>query len=103
METVEVVIRINKNTFDAINELSKFVDGNHIINGYQMKGNSTVGSMITAIANGTVLPKGHDDLIERAQATNYDNLYDVPAVIEAESQKVRIRNEKNHCYNVTNC
>lgn len=27
METVEVVIRINKNTFDAINELSKFVDG----------------------------------------------------------------------------
>lgn len=58
METVEVVIRINKNTFDAINELSKFVDGNHIINGYQMKSPSTVGSMITALAKGTVLPKG---------------------------------------------
>lgn len=63
METVEVVIRINKNTFDAINELSKFVDGNHIINGYQMKGPSTVGSMITALAKGAVLPKGHDRLI----------------------------------------
>jgi len=64
MKTVEVVIRINKNTFDAINELSKFVDDNHIINGYQIKGHSTVGSMITALANGTVLPKGHGKLVD---------------------------------------
>ena len=71
METVEVVIRINKNTFDAINELSKFVDGNHIINGYQMKGHSTVGSMITAIAKGTVLPKGHDALLDARQLMDY--------------------------------
>jgi hypothetical protein len=64
METVEIVIKIDKNTFDAVNGLSKFVDGNHIINGYQMKGHSTVGSMITAIANGTVLPKGHGRLFD---------------------------------------
>jgi len=94
MKTVEVVIKINKNTFDAVNELSKFVDGNHIINGYQMKGNSTVGSMITALAKGTVLPKGHDDLIERAQVTNYDNLYDVPTVIEADKAESEERNER---------
>ena len=72
-ETVEVVIRIDKNTFDAVNGLSKFVDDNHIINGYQMKGNSTVGSMITAIANGTVLPKGHGELfiLDEEKAKRY--------------------------------
>ena len=94
METVEVVIRIDKNTFDAINELSKFVDGNHIINGYQMKGPSTVGSMITALANGTVLPKGHGDLkdyneIQRLwEKGDYDSIVSAlifaPTVIEAD-------------------
>lgn len=104
METVEVVIRIKKNTFDAINELSKFVDSNHIINGYQMKGNSTVGSMITAIAKGTVLPKRHGRLIDadaylantpiRESAVDtwikevyvYMSIMDTPTIIEADTE-----------------
>ena len=100
METVEVVIRINKNTFDAINELSKFVDGNHIINGYQMKGHSTVGSMITAVAKGTVLPKVHGELkdvdeIERIWKKGNcvrSALLFAPTVIEADKE---IENESN--------
>jgi len=107
MKTVEVVIKIDKNTFDAVNGLSKFVDDNHIINGYQMKGHSTVGSMITAIANGTVLPKGHTDLIDRQdlihaleqkakRLSNPDTVnglcgavalvYDAPTIVESDKE-----------------
>ena len=88
METVEVVIKINKNTFDAINELSKFVDDNHIINGYQMKGNSTVGSMITAIAKGTVLPKGQGALDMAIKALEQEPILDK---IRAEIIELRSR------------
>jgi len=92
METVEVVIKIDKNTFDAVNELSKFVDGNHIINGYQMKGSSTVGSMITALAKGTVLPKGHgrlidaDAVLEEPFGNTYRDIDIAETIIEADKE-----------------
>lgn len=62
METVEVVIKISKNTLDAVGMLQEFVDDGYI-NGHHMKGN-IFGIMLKAIANGTVLPKGHGKLIE---------------------------------------
>ena len=66
METVEVVIRIDKNTFDAAGMLQEFVDDGYIINGHHMKG-STFGNMIKAIAKGTILPKGHGKIIDSKQ------------------------------------
>lgn len=71
METVEVVIRLKKERYD---ELQK---NKHLPNRLSIE---------KAITDGTLLPKGHDDLIERAQVTNYDNLYDVPTVIEADKE-----------------
>ena len=64
METIDIVIRIPKNTFDAASMLQEFVDDGHIINGHHMKG-STFGNMIEAIAKGIMLPNGHGDLIDR--------------------------------------
>lgn len=93
METVEVVIRIPKDTFDAIGILQAFVDDKH-----RIKGNSTIGTMIKTIASGTVLPKGHGRLID-ADALEYklsaseQDLYvkytledDAPTVIEADRE-----------------
>lgn len=57
METVEVVIKISKNTLDAIGILQEFVGDTRLTSGYQIGKNSTFGTMIKAIANGTVLPK----------------------------------------------
>lgn len=74
METVEVVVKMPKFVHDMTKAQKKVIDADAEIVG-------------KAIANGTVLPKGHDDLIERAQVTNYDNLYDVPAVIEADKEE----------------
>lgn len=95
-EMLEVVIKIPKDTFDAIGILQDFVDNKHQIDGYQIKGNSTIGTMIKAIANGTVLPKGHGDLkdvaeIERLwQKGDYDSLASAvifaPTVIEADKE-----------------
>ena len=73
METVEVVIRIDKNDYDFLKEFG-------VIKPFTEK------YICNVILNGTVLPKGHDDLIERAQVTNYDNLHDVPTVIEADKE-----------------
>ena len=76
METVEVevVVKIPKFVYDMTKAQKKVIDADAEIVG-------------KAIANGTVLPKRHDALIERAQVTNYDNLYDVPAVIEADKEE----------------
>ena len=73
MGMVEVVIKIPKKCKEFLDNGGKvdWLDANAIID---------------AIAKGNVLPKGHDDLIERAQVTNYDNLYDVPTVIEADKE-----------------
>lgn len=70
-DTVEVVIKISK-------ECKEFLD-----NGGKVDWLDAI-PIIDAVANGTVLPKGHDDLIERGQVTNYDNLSDVPVVIKAD-------------------
>lgn len=97
MDTVEMLIRLSKDTLDAVRFLQGSVDDHHIINGYQMGSNSTVGSMIRAIANGTVLPKGHGDLKDMNDLCyksrygckgNCDylhicNSYSAPTIIEA--------------------
>ena len=61
-DIVEVVIRIPKDTFDAAGILQEYVGDTRLTSGYQIGKNSTFGTMIKAIANGTVLPKGHGDL-----------------------------------------
>lgn len=53
METVEVVIRIPKRTYDRVSERGIIAYGDDAY---------YIGH---AIKNGTVLPKGHDDLISR--------------------------------------
>lgn len=70
-DIVEVVIKIPK-------ECKEFLD-----NGGKVDWLDAI-PIIDAVANGTVLPKGHDDLIERSQVTNYDNISDVPVVIKAD-------------------
>lgn len=70
-DTVEVVIKIPK-------KCKKFLD-----KGGKVDWLDAI-PIIDAVANGTVLPKGHDDLIERSQVTNYNNLYEVPVVIKAD-------------------
>lgn len=74
--TVEVVIKISKKRYETLIELN-----DRIKNGASI---FKLGMYESAIAKGTVLPKGHDDLIERGQVTNYDNLSDVPVVIKAD-------------------
>lgn len=70
---IEVVIKISKEDYKYIKEIVQ-------------KEKYPLSKFYYNIANGIVLPKGHDDLIERAQVTNYDNLYDVPAVIKADKE-----------------
>ena len=79
METIEVLIKISKEDYEYIKEIIQ-------------KEKYALSKFYYSIVNGTVLPKGHDDLIERAQVTNYDNLYDVPAVIKADKEN---NNENN--------
>lgn len=84
---VEVVIRIDKNTFDAAGMLQEFVDDGHIINGHHMKG-STFGNMIKAIAKGTILSEGHGDLKDVQDIINRINLnYNNQQSIDAYSLK----------------
>jgi len=99
METVEVLIRLPKDTFDAVGMLHKFIDDGHIINGHHMKG-STFGTMLKAIANGTVLPKGHGRLIDADELKKYkyhdENRYEnavaiaqvdwMPTILEADKE-----------------
>ena len=91
METVEVLIRLPKDTFDAVGMLQKFIDDGHIINGHHMKG-STFGTMLKAIANGTVLSKGHGRLIDVSEyyKGSYNDarefLDNAPTIIEADER-----------------
>lgn len=68
-DTVEVLVRIPKKDFEEL-------QSNYV----------WWGKHGEYIKKGTVLPKGHDDLIEREQVTNYDNLSDVPSVIKADKE-----------------
>ena len=75
-ELVEVVIKIPKNRYETLVELNNRIKKGESI--YKLTGYEK------AIANSIVLPEGHDDLIERSQVTNYDNLFDVPTLIPAD-------------------
>ena len=46
-----------------------------------------IQAVCNAVGEGTILPKGHDNLIELGQVTNYDNLLDVPIVVPADKEK----------------
>lgn len=86
METVEVIIRIPKRTYDRVSERGIIAYGDDAY---------YIGH---AIANGTVLPKGHGDLKDVSNlltVTDYDGenektyvLYDeikhAPIIIEAD-------------------
>jgi hypothetical protein len=74
METVEVVIR-----------LSKFMY-NNVVN------YSLCGNLASAVREGTVLPKGHGDLVDMNTVTSTYNLqgelisYDAVVVLEADKE-----------------
>ena len=42
--------------------------------------------VVNAIKNGTPLPKGHGRLIDANEVTAYNNLYEVPTIIEADKE-----------------
>lgn len=79
METVEVVIKLPKEVYEKIQQIDRIIFG-------RRTGKTIEFALWNGVKNGTVLPKGHDDLIERGQVTNYDNLSDVPSVIEADRE-----------------
>ena len=54
METVEVVIRIPKIKLDRINKIANGIWGTSNLDAQEM-----------AILNGTILPKGHGELVDR--------------------------------------
>lgn len=63
METVEVVIKIPKEDFDFIKD--EFADGD------MPDEKDLKETTYYAIANGTVLPKGHDALLDAGQLMDY--------------------------------
>lgn len=71
MAEIELVIKIDEDEYKARQH-------------WVANPRALINAVDKAVANGTVLPKGHDDLIERGQVTNYDNLSDVPVVIKAD-------------------
>ena len=58
METVEVVIRIPKEEYEKCKREEE------TIRAYQRQGFDGVSKYMYAILNGTVLPKGHGDLVD---------------------------------------
>ena len=84
METVEVVIRIPKREVEEIKRYCKRVE---------LKISSLEDYIYRSIANGTVLPKGHGDLIDKDKLWDayqdmgqdfYQALDCVSAIIEAD-------------------
>ena len=94
METVEVVIRIPKQDFDFIKD--EFADGD------MPDEKDLKETTYYAIANGTVLPKGHGRLIDASQLLTvteckedgteycyipYAHIEDAPTIIEADKEE----------------
>ena len=83
METVEVLVRIPKEKLERIQKIAEGIWGK-----------TNLDSMELAILNGTVLPKGHGDLVDRRQIIEHgdskgfcdwwEELKHAPTVIEAD-------------------
>lgn len=67
---MKIVIDIPKDIYDECNGNVYFPDTGAIV--------------WDAVANGTPLPKGHGRLIDADDVTAYNNLYEVPTIIEAD-------------------
>ena len=81
METVEVVIRIPKIKLDRINKIANGIWGTSNLDAQEM-----------AILNGTILPKGHGELVDRddlkyAKYNSYAYaIANAPTIIEADKE-----------------
>jgi len=90
MKTVEVVIRLPKKVYEAIQQIDRIILG-------RRNGKTIEFALWNGVKNGVVLPKGHGDLkdvaeIERLwQKGDYDSIASAlifaPTVIKADEEK----------------
>ena len=85
MGTVEVVIKIPEGVLGCVRDI--YADGD------MPDESSVMETVLYAIANGTVLPKGHGDLVDMNTVTSTYNLqgeltsYDAVVVLEADKEE----------------
>ena len=74
MEHVELVIKIPEEIYNEIKEKHS-ISLEHFI--------SYTAYLTLAVEYGTPLPEGHGRLIDANEVTAYNNLYEVPTIIDA--------------------